>query len=208
MDIVERTSLSRADLQHLAAADALKALTGDRHHAYWQAAAALPQPSLMKGQYDLLTDDELTTAPPSEIKDICDDYRATGLSLRRHPMTLLREQTIFARCKKQNELIHLSNGRFVQVAGLVTGRQRPGTAKGTIFVTLEDETGNINIVVWKQTQEVFRQALLNSRLLLVKGRIEISDARSTNPVIHIIAGQLHDHTTALRALSIKSRDFH
>lgn len=208
MDIVERTGLSRTDLQHLAAADALKALTGDRHHAYWQAAAALPQPSLMQGQYDLLTDDELTTAPPSEIKDICDDYRATGLSLRRHPMALLREQKVFSRCKKQNELIYLSHGRFVQVAGLVTGRQRPGTAKGTIFVTLEDETGNINIVVWKQTQEAFRQALLNSRLLLVKGRIEISDAHSANPVIQIIAGQLHDHTAALRALSIKSRDFH
>ncbi len=148
-------------------------------------------------------DDDLTTASPTLESNIMLDFQTTGISLRPHPMTLLRQEPPFKYCKKQSELLTIGNGRYVQVAGLVTGRQRPGTAKGTLFLTLEDETGNINIVVWKATQERFRNASLSARLLSVKGRLETKDN-----VIHVIAGKLEDHSERLKNFSLKSRDFH
>ena len=97
----------------------------------------------------------------------------------------------------------MGNKRFVRIAGLVTCRQRPGSASGVLFLTLEDETGNSNIVVWKQTQQHFRQALMSAKLLLVKGTLETKDN-----VIHIVAGALIDYSSALEALPVQSRDFH
>ncbi len=140
---------------------------------------------------------------PSTIDNMLADYRATGLTLGRHPMALLRGHAAFKHCKRQEDLIHLNNHRFVRVAGLVTGRQRPGSASGVVFLTLEDETGNINVIVWKDLQQRYRQALLASKLLLVKGIMECK-----NEVIHVIAGELVDHSEALETLCIKSRDFH
>src|SRR5690606_9591438 len=131
-----------------------------------------------------------------------------------HPMAILRSQYPFNRCKKYSDLEHMRHGGFVRVAGLVTGRQRPGTAKNTVFVTLEDETGNINVVVWQATQEQFRQELLRSQLLMVKGKLEISvnQDNETNKfykVVHVVAGHLTDYTHRLAAeFQVKSRDFH
>lgn len=99
--------------------------------------------------------------------------------------------------------MHIHHGGFVRVAGLVTGRQRPGTAKGTAFVTLEDETGNTNVVVWTSTQTHFRHALLSANCLIVSGRLERKDN-----VTHVIAGRLEDTTQYLSQLTVKSRDFH
>ena len=215
-ELFERTTLSQTDIQTLASADALKALSGDRHLARWQACAIEPSIPLFENlvensqqadgkQTIHLTDqeDKLHTPAPNLVKEITTDYQTTGVSLRTHPMAILRLEPPFNRCKKQNELHLVGNGRFVQVAGLVTGRQRPGTAKGTIFITLEDETGNINVIVWKKTQETFRQALLTSKLLLIKGRLETKSS-----VIHIVAGQLLDYSHYLKDFSLKSRDFH
>ena len=97
----------------------------------------------------------------------------------------------------------MGNRRFVRIAGLVTCRQRPGSASGVLFLTLEDETGNSNIVVWQRTQQQFRQALMSAQLLLVTGIVECKDN-----VIHVIAGALHDHTHELEQLRVQSRDFH
>ena len=200
-DLAWRAGLSSADLQILASADALHSISGNRHQSRWQAAAVSPHSELLK---DTLFDNaQLTTRAPSIEKDVTTDYQMTGLTLRAHPMALLRNEYPFNRCKKQSELEQVGNKRFVQVAGLVTGRQRPGTAKGTIFVTLEDETGNINVVVWKSTQELFRQELLTSQLLMVKGRLETKDS-----VIHVIAGRLYDYSDRLQNFNLKSRDFH
>ncbi|WGO97531.1 error-prone DNA polymerase [Saccharophagus degradans] len=196
-----RAQLSSADLQLLASADALHKLTGNRHNSRWQAAALMPHSPLLDGAE--LDEDVLNTPAPSIEKNIQTDFNSTGLSLRVHPMALLRAQQPFNRCKKQSELASIHNGGFAQVAGLVTGRQRPGTAKGTLFLTLEDETGNINIVVWTSTQERCRQALLTAKLLLVKGRLETKDN-----VTHIIAGQMFDYSHMLSEFDIKSRDFH
>ena len=130
------------------------------------------------------------------------DYDSTGLSLKLHPLALLRQQIPFTQCKRAQDLPDLNHGRFVRIAGLVTGRQRPGSAAGVVFMTLEDETGNINIVVWKDVQQRFRQALLAAKLLLIKGVMECKDG-----VIHIIAGELQDYTHVLKGLKQQSRDF-
>ena len=103
--------------------------------------------------------------PPSTVEDMLADYQTTGLTLGGHPMALLREHPVFRGCKRQSDLISHGNKRFVRVAGLVTGRQRPGSASGVVFLTLEDETGNINVIVWKDLQQRYRQALLSSKLL-------------------------------------------
>lgn len=205
-DLVRRTGLHKSDLEHLAAADALLCLSGNRHLARWQAAAIKPH-SLLLENAEVETDQLITPAPSIE-KDMLDDYASTGLSLRTHPMALLRNQAPFHRCTSARELMQLDHGRFARVAGVVTGRQRPGTAKGTIFVTLEDETGNINVVVWKATQEHFRAPLLEARLLIVKGVVEVSREPGGAAVVHLLAGHLQDVSDRLARLAVSSRDFH
>lgn len=211
-NLARRTGLTQVDLQCLASADALHSLSGNRHQARWQAGAIKPYRVLLeKAETE---NDELLTDAPTIVKDMLDDYATTGLSLRPHPMRMLRSQYPFNRCKKYSDLAHLRHGGFVRVAGLVTGRQRPGTAKNTVFVTLEDETGNINVVVWQATQEQFRRELLNSQLLIVKGRLEIGvetdeSTNKTYNVVHVIAGHLADHSHRLaEEFQLKSRDFH
>ncbi len=199
-ELAQRSALNDTDLQILASADVLHNLSGNRHEARWQSAAIEEARPIFDWESDNTV---LTTTAPTTEKNISSDYQTTGHSLRVHPMALLRSEYPFNRCKKQDQLHTISNGRFVQVAGLVTGRQRPGTAKGTVFLTLEDETGNINIIVWKNTQELFRSILLNSKLLLIKGRLETKDS-----VIHIIAGRLEDYSERLSNFELKSRDFH
>ncbi len=205
-DLATRAQLSTNDLQHLAAADALHSLCGHRYHAHWHASGIEPSRPLLQTSQNtspIQQTDLLSVNAPQFEHNIRLDFQTTGVSLRPHPMVALRHEAPFNRCKKQDELHLVGNGRFVQVAGLVTGRQRPGTAKGTIFLTLEDETGNINIIVWKDTQKHFRQALLTAQLLLIKGRLETKDN-----VVHIIAGKLEDHSERLQDFSVKSRDFH
>jgi error-prone DNA polymerase len=118
-------------------------------------------------------------------------------------MALLRAHPALRTCVRHQDLATLRNGRFVRIAGLVTGRQRPGTASGVIFLTLEDETGNTNVIVWRDLQTRLRAALLNARLLLVKGVLE-----QRHDVCHVIAGELIDHSALLPGLAVPSRDFH
>ncbi|MET0356257.1 MAG: error-prone DNA polymerase [Cellvibrio sp.] len=206
-DLARRSSLTSSDLQYLASADALRSLSGNRHQARWETAAIEPFLALLD-EATPLGQDDLLTPPPSIKQDVMNDYATTGLSLRPHPMLLLRNEKPFDRCTKQSDLKNLRHGGFVRVAGLVTGRQRPGTASGALFLTLEDETGNMNVIIWKGTQETFRKVLLTSTLLLIKGTVEINNDNVAHPVVHIIAGQLHDYSECLEDLSLKSRDFH
>lgn len=202
LDLARRAQVPRDQIQALAAADALRNISGHRYQSHWDVAGIEPVRPLLQERSDSMVSD-IQLESPSLPQNIAADYCTTGLTLRTHPMALLRREYPFYRCKRQAELKELSNGRFVQVAGLVTGRQRPGTAKGTIFLTLEDETGNINVVVWKRTQEYFREALLGAQLMLVKGRVE-----TDGEVIHVIAGALFDYSSRLEGFQIKSRDFH
>ena len=206
-DLARRSSLTAIDLQYLASADVLSSITGNRHQARWEAAAVEPF-SLLLEKAEPIQHDDLLTPPPSIKQEVMNDYVTTGLSLRPHPMALLRNEKPFNRCTKNSDLKDLRHGGFVRVAGLVTGRQRPGTASGAMFVTLEDETGNMNVIIWKGTQQTFRNVLLTSQLLLIKGTVEVNNEDVAQPVVHIIAGQLHDYSERLEDLSLKSRDFH
>jgi error-prone DNA polymerase len=202
----QRARLDRRDMEALADADALASLSGHRHQSQWQIMALeQPKPLLQDEQRQSASyfDDAVQLPAPAIAEEVLSDYRATGLTLRAHPMSLLRERYPFNRCKRHADLVELGNNRFVRIAGLVTCRQRPGSASGVLFLTLEDETGNSNIVVWQRIQQQFRQVLMTAQLLLVKGTVETKDN-----VTHIIAGSLYNYTHELQALQVQSRDFH
>jgi error-prone DNA polymerase len=197
--------LTTTDLQVLASADALLCISGNRHKARWEAAAVQPHsPLLETGKRQ--QDDLLMPAPKLE-KEIISDYQTLGLSLRRHPMALLRTEAPFKRCTLQKDLLTLRHRGFVQVAGIVVSRQRPGTAKGTLFLTLEDETGNINVIVWSSTQAHFKNVILRAKLVVVKGTVEILRDNVAEPVVHVIAGKLEDYSQRLTELASQSRNF-
>jgi error-prone DNA polymerase len=202
----QRARLDRRDMEALADADALGSLSGHRHQSQWQIMALEQARPLLQDeqrQHASYFDDQVQLPAPSVAEEVLSDYRATGLTLRAHPMSLLRHRPPFDRCKRCTDLAAVGNNRFVRIAGLVTCRQRPGSASGVLFLTLEDETGNSNIVVWKRTQQHFRQVLMSAQLLLVNGTLETKDN-----VTHIIAGALFDYSHELQALRVASRDFH
>ncbi|WP_210394853.1 error-prone DNA polymerase [Motiliproteus sediminis] len=140
--------------------------------------------------------------PPSEYQCLSEDYRHLGLSLGRHPLALLRERGLLPGAITAAGLPRQRRGQLVQVAGLVTNRQRPSSAADVTFVTLEDETGQINLVVWKATAQAQRQPLLNSHLLKVDGTLE-----KEGQLIHILAGRLTDISPLWSELAVRSRDF-
>ena len=139
---------------------------------------------------------------PTEGQDVVADYRSLGLTLRRHPIALVREQLDVHGYVPAATLKERTRGSIIKVAGLVITKQRPGTASGVIFVTLEDETGCANLVVWNRIAEEQRSALLNTKLMGVVGELQIEGR-----VIHVIARQLIDHSSLLGELTVRSRDF-
>ena len=181
--LASKASLSQADLSLLSSAGALASISSNRRQAHWQALATDPREQLLP-----MDRSQAPLQSPSETEELYADYSHTGLSLGRHPMELLREQfPVFRQCKRHSDLAELGHRRFVRIAGLVTGKQRPGTASGVVFLTLEDETGNSNVVVWQSVQKTCRQALLKAQLLMVKGVVETDGA-----VVHVIAQELTD----------------
>jgi error-prone DNA polymerase len=199
-DLAIRTELSKADLSLLSRAGALQSITDHRRQAHWQTLAFNNETPLLN---NIGTESNITLEAPTESDDVYADYNNNGLSLGRHPMSILREQfPFFQRCKRHRDLAEMGHQRFVRMAGIVTGKQRPGTASGVVFLTLEDETGNSNIVIWKSVQERCRQALLKAQLLMVKGVIETDGA-----VVHVIAQELTDCSELLYQTNIRSRNF-
>jgi error-prone DNA polymerase len=200
-DLARRAQLSRHDLKALAEAGALSALAPHRRTAHWLAAGIERLPPLLNGAGARETLPELP--PPSEGQDLIADYASTGLTLGRHPLALLRPQFTQLRMSTASDMRRMRNGRSVRAAGIVIGRQRPGTAKGVVFVTLEDETGPINVIVRPELVERQRRELLASRLLAVHGVLQRQEE-----IVHLIARRLVDHTQLLGALATRSRDFH
>ena len=203
IDLKRRAKLDKDDLEALSTADTLSSLSGHRHKTHWAVMAVKEAQPLLIDEHSSTEDGAFTITPPSMTESVLFDYQSTGLTLRTHPLALLRQQSPFDQCRKQSDLITMGNRRFIRTAGLVTCRQRPGTASGVVFLTLEDETGNINVVVWPGVQEQFRAALMTAQLLLIKGTVESRDG-----VTHVIASALYDHSHALSHLAVKSRDFH
>jgi error-prone DNA polymerase len=200
-DLAYRAKLDRRDLAALADAGALSGLAGDRHHAVWEVAGAQRLPELIAGgEFDEPAPD---LPAPTEGQDIVADYRRLGLTLRRHPIALLRGKLRERRLATIEDARAMPHGRLVRTAGIVIGRQRPDTASGVIFVTLEDETGTLNVIVWRDLFDRQRREVLASRLMAVYGKIE-----REGEVVHTLAGRLVDLTPMLGALETKSRDFH
>ena len=145
-------------------------------------------------------------APPTEAEDMQADYRRLGLSLKRHPLALLRQELAAFKVQPAAVLRTYPNGRLARASGLVTHRQRPETAKGTVFVTLEDETGPVNVIVWPSVADAQRKPLLGSTLLTVYGQWQ-RDGDGEHAVMHLVAKKLVDHTALLNGLVSRSRDF-
>jgi error-prone DNA polymerase len=198
--LLERAGLDRRELEALASAGALRPLEGHRHQARW-AVAGVEKPGGLFASMDRFEAAPLLRKP-TEGQNIVADYKNIGLTLERHPIYLVRHRLDRYRYVQAERLRDMATGQAISVAGLVITKQRPGTASGVTFVTLEDETGHINLVVWKHVAERDRAALLNARLLGVRGELQIE----TN-VIHVIARVLIDHTSMLGDLEVKSRDF-
>ena len=207
-DLALRAQLDVKDLNALAAGDALLSLSGHRRQQVWDAAAQRGKPELLQ---DAPINEEALSLPVApEGEEIVFDYASLGLTLRRHPLALLRPRLARMKLQSAAQLHDLPNGRKVRACGIVTVRQQPQTANGTIFVTLEDETGPVNVIVWKSVREAQRDALLHSRLLAVEG-IWQRDVESGGDVRHLVADRLKDLTPLLGRLGKqgnRSRDFH
>ncbi|WP_312929965.1 error-prone DNA polymerase, partial [Stutzerimonas nitrititolerans] len=199
-DLCLRAGLDQRARAQLADAGALHGLAGDRHRARWAVAGVEGQLPLFAGQ----TTRELPVSLPRPTvgEDLHTDYDTLGTTLGPHPLKLLRAQLRGKRCRSSRELRGIEHGRNVSVAGLVVGRQKPGTASGVIFLTLEDEFGMVNVVVWKDLGERQRRVLVDSQLLRIDGRLEMQ-----HDVVHLIAGRLTDYTPLLAGLDVRSRDF-
>jgi error-prone DNA polymerase len=210
-DLAQRAELDRGDLEALAAAGALARLSGNRHLAYWEVAAAeRPLPlqtqascgDLSKRPGNLEEGRPLLEAP-TEGQCIVADYASVGLTLGRHPLALLRERLSHDRILRMDELDRIAHGRTVRTAGIVLMRQRPQSANGVTFLTLEDESGQVNVIVWESVGREQRRAMLESRLLEVRGELQYQEG-----VRHLIARRLVDRSALLGQLLTCSRDFH
>jgi error-prone DNA polymerase len=203
-DLAKRSALDRGDLEALAAAGALAALSGNRHLAFWEVAGTeRPLPLAPQGsRAGSIEEGRPLLEAPTEGQRIVADYASIGLTLGRHPMALLREG-LRKRLLSAADLDCVANGKWIRTAGIVLMRQRPQTASGVTFLTLEDETGQVNLIVWESVGREQRRPLVESRLLEVHGELQRQDA-----IVHVIARRLIDRSALLGELLTRSRDFH
>lgn len=201
-DLCLRAELDSRARARLADAGALRALARDRHQARWQVAAVQAQLPLF-AQVEAAPEVAVELPVPSVAEDLFADYATLGTTLGPHPLALLRRNLRALGCRSSAELADVEHGDSIAVAGVVVGRQRPQTASGVTFVTLEDEHGMVNVVVWRDLAERQRRALVGSQLLKVSGRLEQEQG-----VRHLIARRLEDISPLLQGLDVRSRDFH
>ena len=199
-DLADRAGLDRRNLAALAEAGALQSIAGHRHAAIWEVAGIEASTPLLR---DAATKEETPRLRvPTESENLLADYASIGLTLGRHPLALLRARLARTRSITARDLMQLPHDSRAKVTGIVTGRQRPGTASGTVFVTLEDETGWVNVIVWPRLVEKQRTELLGSKLMTVHGTLE-----RQGEVAHLVAHRLVDDSRLLGALGTASRDF-
>jgi error-prone DNA polymerase len=200
-DLVERAQLSYHERTRLADAGALVGLAGHRHRARWAAQGAHRRPRLLAESAIASVEVPLTLASAKD--EVLRDYDALGLSLAHHPLALIRRRCRALQALRSSELQPVAHGTNVRVIGLVIGRQHPQTASGATFVSLEDEDGIVNVVVWLALANAQRRELLDSRILGVDGVLE-----KVEGVQHLIARQLHCFDYLMPELQAHSRDFH
>lgn len=204
-DLGRRAALDRGDLEALAAAGALSSLSGNRHLAFWEVAGterALPLAPQGERAGSIEEGRPLLEAP-TEGQRIVADYAAVGLTLGRHPMALLRDRLARNRLLTAKDLGCVAHGKIIRTAGIVLMRQRPQSANGVTFLTLEDESGQVNVIVWESVGTQQRRPLLESKLLEIQGELQRQDG-----ITHVIARRLIDRSALLGELVTRSRDFH
>ena len=199
-DLARRTGLSNAVLTRVSRADAFGSLALGRRAALWQALEVREDQSLLQTTEDSEPIPQLPRESPFE--EVTVDYTVTGLSLRQHPVAFLREALRQHKVTTAEELKTHPPDRWVKVGGLVLLRQRPSTAKGITFVTLEDETGHVNLIVHGHTWEQYRRIARGATLLLGSGPLQ-----RQHGTIHVLAHHLTDGSHLLRELAVRSRDF-
>jgi error-prone DNA polymerase len=197
-DLAHRAHLNRFERERLADAGALRTLSGHRHRARWESAGIERTLPLL----DAVREERTTLRPPTQAENVFADYATHGLSLSGHPLSLVRKKLLSRRVRHARDLLSVRNGAWLRHAGLVTVRQRPQTASGITFVTLEDETGQVNVIVRPKVAEACRQALLDAVLLAVDGQWQSIDG-----VRHLVAHRLLDFSDLLPSLGSVSRDF-
>ena len=197
---LKHIGLSQRDLELLASANAMQTIANNRFQTRWAMMDSLSDLPLFKDLEEPQSDSINT---PTEVQTLLEDYSSIGLSLSKHPITLLEQAGVLGRFTRMKELIHKPHQSLVTIVGVVTGKQAPGTAAGVTFFTLEDDSGNMNVVVWQATARAQKQAYLTAKVMMVKGILE-----REGEVTHIIAGRLIDMTDKLEGLKSKSRDFH
>jgi error-prone DNA polymerase len=199
-DVARRARLDAKDLGALAAGGALAPFATNRFRARWAVAGIEKSRPLLDGTRIPEALPMLET--PREGEDIVADYRHLGFSLGRHPLALLRERLAAHGIATAQAVKALPDGARVYTGGIVITRQRPSSASGVMFVTLEDETGYLNLVIWERLAERQRRVLLGASLLGVRGRVQLESS-----VLHVIADRLFDHSPWLGQLTMRSRDF-
>jgi error-prone DNA polymerase len=212
-DLATRAELDRHHLNALAAAGALASLSGNRHQAVWDSSGYQPMPAVLKGSR--INEATLSLPAPTEGEDLVADYASLGLTLGRHPVAILRPQLAALGVQPADVLATYRHGRLARAAGLVTHRQRPGTANGTLFISLEDDTGVINVIVWPDVLQRFYNAVLYAQLMLVYGtwqRDTRIDPAAPGQVRNLLAQRVEDQSDLLQQLigdlDTHSRDFH
>ena len=204
-DLGRRAALDRGDLEALAAAGALSELSGNRHLAFWEVAGterALPLAPQGERSGSIEEGRPLLEAP-TEGQRIVADYASVGLTLGRHPMALLRDRFARNRLLTASDLGCVAHGKIIRTAGIVLMRQRPQSANGVTFLTLEDESGQVNVIVWERVGSQQRRPLIESKLLEIRGELQRQEG-----VTHVIAQRLIDRSALLGELITRSRDFH
>jgi error-prone DNA polymerase len=218
-ELAHRAGLGAPALRTLAAADAFGSLGLDRRNAFWAAQGLDLRPPLLLAELFGNAREKAPILPAAPLgEEVADDYRSLRLSLKAHPVALLRRRLLRAGYIESRKLALMPQGRRVKAAGVVVTRQRPGSANGVIFITLEDETGNVNVIVWPRTFEQFRRIVLQSRMIGVEGPVQREGI-----VVHVVAERLMTLDRLLGRLSadvaaasaqdeagfeLKSRDFH
>jgi len=200
-DLVRRTGINQGDQQALAVAGALKHISGDRHHAQWDLLGVEQMPALLEdaSAYEPTLDLPL----PTEGENIVADYMSTGLTLGRHPLALLREKLGKRRIIDSASWSAIPNGRTARLAGIIKVRQRPGSANGVMFMTIEDENGSVNVILWENVVENYRQEVLGAKMVSVLGVTQ-----REQDVVHLVAKKVEDLSWMLGELNTHSRNFH
>ncbi len=206
-ELARACQLDKRDLKALAAAGALRGLSKHRRTAYWDV-AGIGDVAGIERKAPLLAAMTIVDTPaslpaPTEGEELIADYASLGFTLGRHPLALLRERLRAMRLSCAAEIRAMPHRRLARAGGIVIGRQRPETASGVVFVTLEDETGHVNVVVWPGLLERQRREVLAARLMTVYGVIE-----REGEVVHLVARRIVDHSALLGRLTTQSRDFH